>query len=110
MPNAMPGELGPGWRRGAAKDKALLKGGGGGGGGVQVTSFRDNFKEKALSGFWLVFFSSDSGLVCVGGVGASGGALEKSCGDLQSEKQCKHTPTINRGTYDSGGPRHLKAC
>lgn len=26
MPNARSGDLGPGWRRGAAKDKALLQG------------------------------------------------------------------------------------
>lgn len=86
MPNAMPGELGPGWRRGAAKDKALLQGGGREVRRIWVTSsFRNDFKENLCWGFgWstMIFFFFFLLQTLVWFVKKT---LEMSCGNLQCE-------------------------
>lgn len=120
---AMPGGvLGPSWRRGAAKDKVLLQGGVERwvkecilfslGAGITLEFFkRNNFKELSLRWrgwvwledcFFVLFLFTD----WFGSWKSFGHVVWKST--MWKQWKHTHTPPINRGTYDSGGPRHLK--
>lgn len=107
MPKAMLGAWGPDWRRGAAKDKALLHWVQRGGmycflwGAGVTNSFKRDFMASSLCGgfgwnFFFFFFLPPVRL-----------RLWKWSGVLQFWKHQQSTG----GTYDSGGPQHLKkAC
>lgn len=101
MPKAMPGELGPGWRRGAAEDKALLRGAPREGEGcgerertlsLGVNSFTSG--SYFYTGFWLAFFFyppfTDFDLVC-------GKKALEMCGNLQGDNGEKHTHQQSTG-------------